>query len=187
MNKINYKVFIVAIFVLLLTLFAIVQTYALFESDATGNVNFNVGEWVILLNGNDVKETRTISLNDFTYTNGVHTENGYFAPGSTASFDLIIDASDSDVSVEYLIDVDDESIATIPNIHLSVTNLDTNESNDTNSYNGIIRLSDQNKIARLRLNLIWTNQEEYDESDTALINQQLAFDITANFKQYISE
>ena len=187
MNKVSYKLIIVLLFGFLLTLLVITNTYALFETNANADSLFTIGRWVILLNGNDVKETRTITLNDFVYTNGAHTENGYFAPGSIASFDLVIDASDSDVSVEYTLDIDDTSIENYSNIEFSVTDLSTNETTTTNSYNGVIRLSDVNKVIRLRLNLEWSDQLEYDESDTSLIDGELEFNIIANFKQYISE
>ncbi len=187
MNKIKYNLFLLIIFVILLTLIAVVQTYALFETNANADTDFDIGEWVIKVNDTDITQTRTLTLNQFTYTSGSHTQNGYFAPGSTFSFDLVIDASESEVSVEYLIDIDDSDILEYPNINFTVTNLDTNVTETATSYDGIILLNDLSREARLRLNLVWNNETQYDESDTSLIGQELAFDITANFKQYISE
>lgn len=185
--RINYKIVIVALFVLLLTMLFIVQTYALFETNASADSAIDVGKWIILLNGNNVTETKTLTLSDFTYVNGSHTEDGYFAPGSSAYFDLTIDATNSDVSVIYQLDVDDTQLANYPNIYFSVTDLATNEELTTNSYSGIIMLNDTNRVKTLRINLVWDNQQEYDEVDTSLIGEELKFTINANFKQYIGD
>ena len=186
-NKTNYKLFIIAIFVLLITTFLIVETYALFETDATGEKEIDIGKWTILLNGNDVVETKTITINDFVYNNGQHTENGYFAPGTSAYFDLIIDASSSDVSVSYQLEIDDSVLEEYPNIYFNVTDLDSNETVNTTNYEGLIRLSDSSKVDHIRINLVWDNQSQYDESDTSLIDGELEFPITANFIQSIAE
>ena len=186
-DKISYKLLFVAIFVLAITTLIIVETYALFESNATGNSEFNVGRWIIYLNNNDVKETRTISLNDFVYTSSSHTQSGYFAPGSQAYFDLIIDASNSDVSVAYELEIDDTVITDYPNIYFTVTDLSTNQPVVGSTYNGLIRLSDANKVDSLRINLVWDNQSQYDDTDTSLIGEELEFLITANFVQSIAE
>lgn len=185
--KANYKIAIVGLFVLLLTIFVTVETYALFETNANGDTEFDIGNWVILLNNEDVKLTNTISIDNFTYVNGSHTQSGYFAPGSQAYFDLVIDASASDVSMAYQLDIDDTALADHPNIYFSVTNLDNNLTTNTNSYNGLIRLSDTNKVHNIRINLVWNNQQQYDEDDTNLIDGELEFPITANFIQSIAE
>ena len=115
----------------------------------------------------------------------MHTEDGYFAPGSSAVFDIVIDARETDVSVLYDLSIDDEAIQSYPNIAFSITNLNTNETLDTNSYEGIIRLNDQNRVVTLRISLDWQDVLEYDESDSSLIGGELEFILNANFKQYI--
>ena len=58
------------------------------------------------------------------------------------------------------------------------------------SYSTILKdtyLSDTNRIVTLRLSLNWTDNEDYDENDTALIGEELSFNITAHFEQYIEE
>ena len=186
-NSIKYKIMVMALFVLLITVFFIVETYALFETNANGNGELEIGKWVILLNNNDVTETRTITLNDLVYVNGTHTENGYFAPGSQAYFDLEIDASNSDVSIAYQLDIDDSALDEYPNIYFTATNLDSGDTSNTDSYNGLIRLSDSNRVHNIKITLMWDNQLEYDESDTSLIDKDLEFTITANFIQSIAE
>ena len=183
----NYKIAVLGLFVLLITVFVTVETYALFETDASGDSELDIGDWVILLNNNDVTLAQTISINNFNYVNGSHTQSGYFAPGSQAYFDLVIDASDCQVSMAYQLDIDDSPLDDYPNIYFTVTDLDNNQTTTTSTYNGLIRLSDANKLHHVRINLVWANQLQYDESDTSLIDGELEFTITANFIQSIAE
>ena len=184
----RYKLILLAIFALLITSFLVVQTYALFETDASGEEELEIGKWIILLNNNDVTETETLTLSSFTYVNGSHTQSGYFAPGSTGYFDLEIDASESDVSVEYTLDIDDSALTGHPNIYFTVTDLGTNQTVTSNTYSGLIRLSDANRVHNIRISLIWNNQSPtYDPNDTSLIDGEMEFEITANFIQSIAE
>lgn len=176
---------IASIIVALLTVLSITNTFALFETDASASSELEIGKWKIKVNNNDISLAQTITLNNFTYSASSHTANGYFAPGRSASFDVVIDASESDVSVEYELDIDDSAIEDHPNISFSIMNLGTNEViNDTN-YNGLIRLSDQNRSITLRIFLVWSNVLANDPDDTALIGEELEFLITADFKQYL--
>ena len=186
-NKLNNKIVVVVLFVLMLTMLVVVDTYALFETDASANKELPIGEWVILLNNYDVSQTRTITLNDFTYTNGVHTQSNYFAPGSSAYFILTIDASDCQVSVGYELEIDDSDIADYPNIYFTITDMSNNQAITSSTYSGMLLLSSQNRTKQLKITLYWDNDPLYDESDTSLIGEDLAFTINANFIQYVGE
>ena len=181
------KFILLGAFVLVILCLAVVDTYGLFETNATADSVFDIGNWEILLNGNDVALEQTITLSDFVYQNGSHTESGYFAPGSTAYFDLTIDASNSDVAMEYELDLDTSEFDDYPNINLVVTDMDTNTVISGDTISGEIMLNDATKTINLRLSLVWTNNALYDESDTSLIDGDLAFNIHAYFAQLIEE
>ena len=170
-----------------ITTLIVVDTYALFETNSNGAKTLDIADWTIYLNEVDVTETRTVTLNDFTYVNGTHTQANHFAPGSSAYFDLEIDASDAQVSVEYTLAIDDTQISDYPNINFTITDTDTNTVINDTEYSGTILLSDQNRTKTLRINLVWTNNSLYDESDTSLIGETLAFTINAHFEQYTGE
>ena len=104
-------------FLAIITTLVVAKTYALFETNATSSKNLSIGAWHIEVNGEDISLAETITLDDFTYTGSTHTESGYFAPGSTAVFDIEIDASDCDVSVGYELTIDDSAIDDYPNIY----------------------------------------------------------------------
>ena len=186
MNKINKKLLFVSLFALLLTLFLTIQTYALFETDSDATTELDIGEWIIALNNNNITRTQTITLNNFVYNNGTHTQSGYLAPGTSAYFDLTLDATESDVSVLYELTIDDTPIIDYPNISLSFTNLSTNVTSTSNNYSGTILLNDANRVVTIRINLVWDNQAEYDNTDINLLDEELELTINANFEQYIS-
>jgi len=187
MNKMKKKIFLLAIAALIFTLFIISDTYGLFETNAMSLNNLDIGVWQIFVNNVDVTTSETITLNDFTYSTSLHTENGYFAPGMDCYFDVVIDMSLTDVSVLYELEIDDTEIYEFPNIYFSILDVDTNQELDTNSYSGTSLLSDNSRIKTLRVYLNWDNDEEYDESDSSLINGDFSFTISANFLQYLGE
>ena len=164
-----------------------ISGYLIFETEATATSNLSIGNWEILLNGNDIALEQSITLSDFIYQNDSHIEDGYFAPGSTAYFDLIINASGCDVAMEYELDIDTSEFDDYPNIGLVVTDLDTNTTISSDTITGQILLNSASKILRLRFSLVWTNNALYDESDTSLIDGSLAFNISAYFAQLIEE
>lgn len=183
----NRKLIIIAIFMMLLVAISVIDTYALFETNAASSKNLSIGKWNILLNGENVKQSRTININDFVYTNGEHTQSNYFAPGSSLYFDIEIDATDTDVSFEYSLDIDDSVIENHDNINFSITNLDTNEVINDTSYSDIILLNDEDRTITLRINLVWNDDEDYDLEDNKLIGEDLEFVIDTIFKQYLGE
>lgn len=179
------RIYILVLLLLIIVTIVIVDTYALFETNATAGKNLSIGAWHIELNGEDISLTETITLDDFTYVGSTHTESGYFAPGSSAIFDIEIDASESDVSVAYEFEIDDSVIDDYPNIYFSIKNMDTNTEITSNTYSGVSYLSDQDRVVNLRITLVWENNPLYDESDNTLIGEELEFGINANFEQYI--
>ena len=181
----NKRIWIIVFIAFVITLLLITNTYALFETNANAESTLDVGKWKIKLNNQDISLAQTITLNDFTYSASQHTDDGYFAPGRSASFDIIVDTSETDVSVEYEFSIDDSAIDDHPNISFSIVNLSTNESLVGTTYSGIIPVNAQNKTLTLRITLAWVNNSNYDENDTSLIGEDLEFVINAHFKQYL--
>ncbi len=179
------KIFLVSLIMLIITLSMIINTFALFESNVEVEKELAIGKWQILLNNEDLSLTNELTIDDFTLSASTHTEDNYFAPGRTATFDIVIDASHSDVSMEYELFFDDSAFAGHPNITLSVLNTATNQTITTNDYTGVIRLSDSSRVLTLRVILAWADNSTYDANDTELIGGNLDFVITANFQQYL--
>ena len=176
-----------AIFALVVTLFVIADTYGLFETDAMAVSDLDIGQWQIYVNNVDVAVNETITLNNFNYSASQHTDSGYFAPGIDCWFDLVIDMSSSEVSVQYDLEIDDSEIDDYDNIYFSILDVGTNQTVNSNTYTGVSLISDNNRVKTLRIYLNWDDNSLYDESDSTLINGELAFAVTANFIQYTGE
>ncbi len=179
--------FLLATFALIMTLFVIADTYGLFETNALAISDLDIGQWQILVNDVDAVVNETISLSNFNYSVNSHTDDGYFAPGRDCWFDLEIDMSSTDVSVQYSLDIDDSAIDDYPNIYFSILNVDTNQTVTSSTYSGVSLLADTDRVVTLRIYLNWDNNALYDESDSTLINGELNFTVTANFIQYLGE
>ena len=179
------KFVILGLVCLAFAVFTIKGTYSLFETNSNGDADFQIGKWIIKLNNRDISQDKLITLDDFNIISSSHTEEGYFAPGSTAEYELDIDVSESDVSVQYDIDIDDSSLEEYPNINIKIYDLETDEEIISNHADGVITLDDTVKLKRIKIILEWENLEEYDVSDTSLIDGTLKFNIKVNFKQYL--
>lgn len=179
------RIWIIALVGLIITLFVIVDTFALFETNGTATTEFEIGKWKIYVNEADISVSQAIVLNDFQYSDTIHTADGYFAPGRSAIFDVDIDTSESDVSVDYVLTIDDSSIEDYDNIYFSIKNMETNQEITSNTYSGTINLNDVNRDITLRISLVWDDDPDYDESDSTLIGTNMQFVINANFSQHV--
>lgn len=178
-------IWLMGVFCLLLTILMFVDTYGLFETNASASSELGIGEWKIKVNGTDITLSENITLSNFVYSSNQHVDNGYFAPGRNAEFEITIDTSESDVSVEYELEIDDSAIEDYPNIYFSILDLDTNQTITSNTYSGVILLGANSRTKRIKIYINWDNQLQYDSSDTSLIGENLSFVINADFKQYL--
>lgn len=181
----KYYVYI-TILVFCILILLITSTYSLFETNATGNSDFSIGRWDIRVNNHDIALTEEITLNDFVFTNTGHTESGYFSPGSSAEFEVIINASNTDVAIDYTLEIaDNDIIEDHPNISFRVQNEDTLEEVTGTTFSGTIPVGGSNNIIRLKIYLDWIDNSLYDLNDNELIGEDLEFVINANFVQKI--
>lgn len=178
---------LISILFLLFSVWFVSDTYALFETNASATSELEIGKWSIVLNESDISLAQTITLDNFVYSANNHTEDGYFAPGRNGEFEIDIDTSLSDVSVEYELEIDDSDLVEHPNIEFQIVDLDTNETITSNTTSGVILLSDQNRIKRIKIVLVWNNVLAYDEADTSLIGEEMQLHMSANFRQYLGE
>ena len=183
----NKYLFLIGVFLVCIMLLFASKTYSLFETNAVGGSEMEIGKWVIYLNDVDITYAETLTLNNFTYSDSVHIEDGYFAPSRTAEFILEIDASETDVAVIYNIDIDDSAIEAFPNIHFVITDMSTNQAVNTTVFEDVIPLTAQSRTKSIKIQLVWDNQLAYDESDTILVGEELEFVVQANFKQYLGD
>ena len=196
MNKMKKIYFCLALVLLIITVFIILKTYGLFETKTELNVQSEVGKWVILVNNTDItqQENTKFSVDKIIWDQNDEVKEGKIAPGASGYFDIVIDPTDTDVSVRYDIGFD---FSEFENTNITITSIQ--EINDKkivktgdNKYTGIITLDEisAGTTNTIRVNIAWENNEENNEHDSNLSsvpNTILNIPVTINVSQYLGE
>ncbi len=195
-NRVRIFLWFLVAVSLTMTCIILTGTYALFENNAEGVVNENIGKWVIYLSNNLITNglEEELDIDSFVYNSNAHVNSGHIAPGGSAYFDLVFDATACDVAVKYDIEFLTDEIDYSDNIGISVAEVGSNATIKTaeNTYSGVISLASINNhdTVTLRITLTWTDDEDYDEDDTALgtvENNALRVPINVHAVQYLGE
>lgn len=143
-------------------------TYSKYINRITGNGETEIAKWNFKVN-QATEDFATIKLAD-TYDKS-SLLNGKIAPGTSGSFDIVIDATDSEVGVKYVVDFLNEtnkpenlkfSYDTKDGTANSIKVLD--EIEDYEEYfTGIIDADDTNKIRTLTVNWEWAYETGKDD------------------------
>lgn len=171
------------------------DTLALFEDNAVALGNFDVGKWIIKISDVTITdgETQEIVVDSFIYEQNSHIASGYIAPGSSAYFNLVLDASECDVAVKYDITFDFDSINYSDNITITVEDENENSSivmTGPSTYSGVIDLESLDDEVELKVTITWEDIAAFNEQDTALgevYGNKLVVPITVNAIQYLGE
>ena len=188
--------FCLALVVLIITVLIILKSYGLFETKTELNVQSEVGKWVILVNNTDItqQENTKFSVDKIIWDQNDEVKEGKIAPGASGYFDIVIDPTDTDVSVRYDIGFD---FSEFENTNITITSIQ--EINDKkivktgdNKYTGIITLDEisAGTTNTIRVNIAWENNEENNEHDSNLSsvpNTILNIPVTINVSQYLGE
>ena len=211
---------ILVLIMLIISFFQITSMYALYREQLYGEYSSLLGAWEIKVNGTDIITSNgqvkefTISDGQLEYITSDYIQAGKIAPDGEAYFDIVIDPSNTDVSIVYQIDVGTTATgsngepASIANIQLvSASNnfklnpADANETATTNaqtdymegnSYTGIIHVDDilagyKNCV---RLQFKWVNVEANNATDETLGGTEdatISVPVQINLKQYTGE
>ncbi len=188
------RLWILFIIAFCLTAYIIIDTFALFESNLNESTSVPIGKLSIKLNNNDITNGTTVEfpIENFTTNENNHTTTGYFGPGSSGYFDVVLDPGDTDVSIRYDITLDiAEDLPGNISYFLSV---DGNAMTRTDefTYSGVLDIADiDNGVTpTLRINIVWNDIGSYNESDTNLgivYNNNITIPVRVHVIQYLGE
>lgn len=107
---------ILVLIMLIISFFQITRMYALYKEQIQGEYNTLLGAWEIKVNETDVTTSGqvvafTIKNNQLGYVDSEYIQAGKIAPNGQAYFDIVIDPSNTDVSIVYTIDIDTKAIS----------------------------------------------------------------------------
>ena len=197
-NKIRIMLICLATIMLAVTIYEISLTYAVFHSEITGKVTQTIGKWKIKINNTDVLEgtLEEFTMNQFVVEQNDNTKPNKMAPGTTGTFEVTIDPTNTQVSVRYDISIDLEEV-TNSKVKLVSVEKENNTNNqiiktDQNTFTGIIPLEEINKgnIETIKIKFYWENDEENNEVDSeigTILNSKIQIPIKIDLSQYLGE
>ena len=195
-NKIKVLLMRLTLIMLVITIYVISTTYALFQSQIKGSVVKNVGKWSIKINGADVLKgtSEEFNMQQFVVDENENTKPVKMAPGTTGLFELSIDPTDTQISVRYDISIVLDEITNDKVQLISVEKDSTNNIVKTaeNTYTGIIPLEEIEKgaIDLVKIKFCWENDEQNNMVDSeigTIINSKIQIPVKVNITQYLGE
>ena len=190
----NKKILILGLLsFLVLFIFGIASTFGLFHSKVDGDVNTDVAKWNILINDTNISDgvTDKFVINDLAYSDTTNKKPGTIAPGTSGTFSLTLDATDTQVSVIYTIEVDDSKFGNemlkIAKVEKVAGSGDFQEVTD-GIYQGIIPYNAKSKVT-IDFTITWINDEANNEIDSEIgtrENPDLEIPVVVTATQYVS-
>lgn len=201
---------ILVLIMLIITLFQIANMYALYKDQLQGEYTNLLGVWAIKVNEVDIssgEENLTFNMTEdhLTYVDSDRVKSQKIAPGAQAYFDIVIDPTNTDVSILYKLKIKLEEIETakfkLVNVENyfqksgeteQIVNDDVYTNNETNEHQAVIpltRINDQ-CLNYVRLYFEWEDVEENNQTDSELgqtENAKIAVPLEINLKQYTGE
>ena len=183
----KYILLILSFISMYLTICMANETYAKYVSSATSTSSTSIARWRILVNNDDISVGATsTSLITPVFPGSENISSNVIAPNAEGYFDLVLDASNVDVSFRYSISI--AANANSPVTELVATKYAINGSEPINfvdgedTLEGTVNLNDQNKTVNIRVYIKWDDTLELmtnaEDTDTTVGNQSGLLDVT---------
>ncbi len=197
----NKKTALVMVTAILLAVAAgtVGATYSRYTSAATATPQAQVAKWKVSVGSVDISngepQTFTAQVNWDTNENILNNGSNLIAPGSSGKITFIIDATGSEVPVDYTIDINNEEIADHSQITIEKVGATPNAGQETflagdisSEYRGNITLTDISKPVTINVYVKWAAQGANDADDTKLGAEAplLNLPITVTASQHIA-
>ena len=199
---------ILVLIMLIISFFQIANMYALYKDQLQSDYTSLLGVWAIKVNGVDISSggqnlAFTMTEDNLQYMDFANVKDGRIAPGRQACFEIMIDPTNTDVSILYTLNIKLSEITTA-NMNLvrvenyfqkeGETNQVTNETvyTEQESHEAVIPIGTINAkyLNYIKLYFEWTNLEENNEADSILgstENAKISVPLEINLKQYTGE
>lgn len=86
-------IYLLYICIILVLIYCIIQVYAVFQSEVSGDVKLVNGVWQIKINNTDISNgtNKEFTVNEINTVENEHVKPGNLAPGLSGSFNVLID------------------------------------------------------------------------------------------------
>lgn len=193
-NKKKSLIAILFIILVIILIYTIITTYATFRSEFTGDMKIDNATWRILVNNTDISSNavKQFTIDNINVDESQGVEQGKLAPGLKGNFNILIDPTDTDVSIKYELKINTTNInSTNIKIESVVETLHGNTliNTDTNTYTGIIKLNDiKNKVTNnIQVTLAWDDNGKDDINVGEIPNNKINIPVELRVRQYLGE
>lgn len=176
MNKKKTTLLVICVLLALIISFIGGKTFSKYVSEVKGTGTAEIANWVFKVNG---KEDVVQNVNLLSTYNNETLINNKVAPGTSGSFNIVIDATGSEVGVEYAIQFLNESEKPQNLIFIYDDKQYTTIQELEEDLSGTINANDENKTRTITINWEWQYETGVNENE---INQNDKID-TNNAKQ----
>ncbi len=178
----------------LLCLFFIKDTYAKYITSTNESASMNIARWRILVNNKDIRENSTTNAVITPIFNGNDNINsGIIAPNSEGYFDLIIDATEADVSFKYKIEISVNQNSPVKDLITTKYIIDNGNEipleRDNATIENTVLHKDNTKPINIRVYIKWDDSNEAtmdndaDTEATKQVDNPAKMDVKLSFIQ----
>lgn len=178
----------------LLCLFFIEDTYAKYITSTNESASMNIARWRILVNNKDIRENSTTNAVITPIFNGNDNINsGIIAPNSEGYFDLIIDATEADVSFKYKIEISVNQNSPVKDLITTKYIIDNGNEipleRDNATIENTVLHKDNTKPINIRIYIKWDDSNEAtmdndaDTEATKQVDNPAKMDVKLSFTQ----
>lgn len=190
MSKVNKKFILIMIVIVIIASI----TYSRFASLGKINLSANVAAWSVKINGRNVTNSSTFTLDEIIWDGNNKVANGYAAPGGNGYYEIKIDTSGTRVAVDYTIGFDASIVEQNTRMKVEKVTFDGVEvTSDNGYYDGYIPLSDvlRNKVITIKIFINWSNtdsdEENYSDVQSVLDYGNIELPIVILVKQHLDD
>ena len=194
MNKKKTALLVICVILAITLSFMIGKTFAKYVSEVKGAGTAEIANWVFKVNG---KEDVVQNVNLLSTYHNETLINNKVAPGTSGSFNIVVDATGSEVGVDYAIEFLNESQKPQNLIFIYEDKPYTTIQDLEKDLSGTINANDENKIRNVTINWEWQyetgeNANEIDQNDIIDTNnakqlENYTFDIHVKGTQVMPE
>ena len=194
MNKKKTALLVICAILAIILSFMIGKTFAKYVSEVKGAGTAEIANLVFIVNG---KEDVVQNVNLLSTYHNETLINNKVAPGTSGSFNIVVDATGSEVGVDYAIEFLNESQKPQNLIFIYEDKPYTTIQDLEKDLSGTINANDENKIRNVTINWEWQyetgeNANEIDQNDIIDTNnakqlENYTFDIHVKGTQVMPE
>lgn len=172
MRKNTIKTIMVALVLLVVSLYFITGTYARYYEEFTGDTKANIAKWAVALKD---KDDAAVAIKDlkFVVQSNTNVVEKKLAPNVTLKGTVKIDLTGTEVAAQYKAVVDKSAIADFfgaskDDISVTVSGATEGEFVDANGFSTSSGYTGDTAVQTVDIVIAWTNNDQHNSSDTTV-------------------